>query len=1726
MKAKTRKKIQLGLVVAALGCLSCGVAFNNGMFVQADAAGETIFECPGASIRMNKQDGLNGIRFPMFMDTDTFEDLTDNATIKSEDVTFGTLIIPTDKLTGTLNINTALAKNLVTYGYNANDEFVNVWTECTDEDYPDCMQGYAYIHSIPDTSLDRNLTAVGYYTTDGGASYTYTTPVERNVSYVADKAINSGDYTEEQVTKLHDFLADYTITFETGADTQTKAVKYGKTYDFPAASVSVPAGSVLGWYDETGARMDIRKDVIALKNATYTAKAVENVTYTTTIHNKDNVFKGDPSVTYKDGYYYLITEDSKSRLWVTKSVSLEDLLNGGYNGWSHPNAVCIYTPDENSTFGAEAWAPELTYIQGKWYIYVSGVEYGKVHKETNMKMFVLECESQDPTGEWKDPVRLSPKGFNSYYTIDGHAFEYKGQLYYVFSGQKEGWFGSLGEDRKPYLYMTKMLNPTTIDSTVTPVNISKGSDLEEGPCTIVDGDDVYLMYSAGTWNGGDIDNSKDYHLEYYKLTGTNLLSSNSWTEMGTCLEHDAEKDIYAVGHNHIFKIADGSLWTSYHGIVGTEDAGTSAYLAKRRAMVQPISIVNGALEFGGIQDTVTITDKAGLQYYNEAKTEYFVDGYGWAKLWENDGKSFTASTTVRRLSGSDQYCAGITLYERANGKTNKLLIGVEMEGNLFFCKDYIRNPFYYNYEGYQWGNESEINLTVNYKAGDSTATSTLTIVVANRNNSKSKTFTYTLDQINAMMSDAISGETKAFDFTFTGDFEIGLGGNQNQCVLTNVSFGVTRYNVTFVDVYGRKTVTTYDDGATLNVPEIIEREGYEFLGWAEKQADGSYDEPCDINGLTVTANTEYVARYSAVGPTYVAPAIDTVNPLIKEHGSTYGRHNDANITIDSGAYFFEDEGIAYGSSFMMKTTIAATNKGQVGFVMSAQSGYYLQIVVRPTEQNGKGDVYLWSDGTKKKWLTVNLNEGVDPFGANNDQALEMGLIYRNGTYYVFFDGVLACQVSETKDDGGWGNTAKTAIGTGDKIRLGLTARNGQTSFSDTMYSTDADVIEDYYFNDSKLKFGNNIYTSNDKEIGRNADGKFVLHTETGAVFFKDVEIEQNQAFVIYATLDSLEDNPDGVGFAVGTLGENNSAHMMFNWRANDIYVTRESGHGWRGYDANPSTGISLAAPATMALVYKDGYYYMFINGAKIASFDEDGKMGSWQKYTVQSTIGTEGTKKIGLSVLSSKATFSDWGYSTDASVISSYFKYNVTFIDEFGGTTTQTYIEGQMLIVPEIVEREGYEFLGWAEKQSDGSYGEPGEIADLTVMSNREFVAQYKEVEHDDGKIKLGSNIYTSTDKELGVNSDGNYVLHTEAGAVFFEGVEIEQNQNFVIYATIDSLEDTPNGVGFVVGTLGTNNSSHMMFNWRTSDIYVTRENNYVDGSKVWGWRGYDSNPATGISQAAPATMALVYKDGIYYMFINGEQIASFDEDGKMGSWQTYTVQSTIGTEGTKKIGLSVISAKATFSAWGYSTDENEVAKYFPPELGSNIYTSTDKELGINSDGNYVLHTEVGAVFFEGVEIEQNQNFVIYATIDSLEDTPNGVGFVVGTLGTNNSSHMMFNWRTSDIYVTRENNYVDGSKVWGWRGYDSNPATGISQAAPATMALVYKDGIYYMFINGEQIASFDEDGKMGSWQTYTVQSTIGTEGTKKIGLSVTSAKATFSAWGYSTDKNEVAKYFN
>ena len=70
--------------------------------------------------------------------------------------------------------------------------------------------------------------------------------------------------------------------------------------------------------------------------------------------------------------------------------------------------------------------------------------------------------------------------------------------------------------------------------------------------------------------------------------------------------------------------------------------------------------------------------------------------------------------------------------------------------------------------------------------------------------------------------------------------------------------------------------------------------------------------------------------------------------------------------------------------------------------------------------------------------------------------------------------------------------------------------------------------------------------------------------------------------MMYADLAKMEENADGVGFAVGTLANNNANHMLFDWRwkSNDIYVVRmenksvASSWSWKGFDSSDTGTVS------------------------------------------------------------------------------------------------------------------------------------------------------------------------------------------------------------------------------------------------------------------------------------------------------------------------------------------------------------------------------------------------------------------------------------------------------------------------------------------------------------------------------------------------------------------------
>ena len=91
----------------------------------------------------------------------------------------------------------------------------------------------------------------------------------------------------------------------------------------------------------------------------------------------------DPWVIYKDGYYYY-TNSMGDRLILRKIRNMADLKNA--------EQKTIWMPPPNTGYSKELWAPELHFIDHKWYMYFAADD----GSNNNHRIYVLENASPDP----------------------------------------------------------------------------------------------------------------------------------------------------------------------------------------------------------------------------------------------------------------------------------------------------------------------------------------------------------------------------------------------------------------------------------------------------------------------------------------------------------------------------------------------------------------------------------------------------------------------------------------------------------------------------------------------------------------------------------------------------------------------------------------------------------------------------------------------------------------------------------------------------------------------------------------------------------------------------------------------------------------------------------------------------------------------------------------------------------------------------------------------------------------------------------------------------------------------------------------------------------------------------------------------------------------------------------------------------------------------------------
>lgn len=265
----------------------------------------------------------------------------------------------------------------------------------------------------------------------------------------------------------------------------------------------------------------------------------------------------DPFSFYKDGYYYYTHTTGKNiTLWKSKNIS----------GLRNAKKKIVFIPPATGPYSKELWAPEIHFIQNKWYIYFAA-DSGSNHSH---RLWVLENTSSDPLqGQWVMKGKLTTPGDK--WSIDGSVFSLHEQLYCIWSGWEQD------QNGQQNIYISKMSNPWTITGNRSCIssptldwemhgdlknpNDPPHVNVNEGPEILLHADMVFLIYSAsGCWT------------EYYALgmltasANSDLMKPDSWKKSPEpVFKASPEKGVYAPGHNSFFTSPDGKEnWILYH----------------------------------------------------------------------------------------------------------------------------------------------------------------------------------------------------------------------------------------------------------------------------------------------------------------------------------------------------------------------------------------------------------------------------------------------------------------------------------------------------------------------------------------------------------------------------------------------------------------------------------------------------------------------------------------------------------------------------------------------------------------------------------------------------------------------------------------------------------------------------------------------------------------------------------------------------------------------------------------------------------------------------------------------------------------------------------------------------------------------------------------------------------------------------------------------------------
>ena len=286
--------------------------------------------------------------------------------------------------------------------------------------------------------------------------------------------------------------------------------------------------------------------------------------------------RADPYVyRHSDGiYYFTASVPAYDRIILRRSATLAGLADA--------EEVAIWLKHETGIMGNHIWAPELHYLNGKWYIYFAG---GEAEDKWAIRPYVLECEDEDPiTGTWVEKGKMGCAADDEFsfraFSLDATVFENKGEHYYI-------WAEKVGVGKQiSNLYIARMSSPYQLE-TVQVLLTTPDYDWErvdfwvnEGPAVLKRNGKIYVTFSASATGAcycmGMLTADED----------ADLLDPRSWEkDRWPVLASDEELEIYGPGHNSFTVDEEGNDILVYHARKESVIEGDPLYNPNRHTML-------------------------------------------------------------------------------------------------------------------------------------------------------------------------------------------------------------------------------------------------------------------------------------------------------------------------------------------------------------------------------------------------------------------------------------------------------------------------------------------------------------------------------------------------------------------------------------------------------------------------------------------------------------------------------------------------------------------------------------------------------------------------------------------------------------------------------------------------------------------------------------------------------------------------------------------------------------------------------------------------------------------------------------------------------------------------------------------------------------------------------------------------------------------------------------